>query len=392
MNLSPAVLPSEFMRRPHVILMGGQTLPNIIALREMGASAVRVVCSEQSQPRVESFLQACKSLGFSTDREPLCVSAWSLDDALQTLRGAPPAFWEGALLNYTGGTKPMSTAAVLAAFDRGVSQFYVDGSAIWLTDSHAGIPMQTRLGVSELLIANLIPAVNVFAPNARAFTHRLSGDPSREAIEVARAIGKKFGAYRNKLGSSGAANLGTVPRKLWPELLEFLGLSDALLANIPRCGEFLRGQWLEVWAYDFLTRHRESLGIDDVQWSVGIQRPATQTRASEETDLDVAFTHDNQLAFLSCKAAAADELFDEVFEVAERRRRLGGRRGLSGLLHWHERNVDSDTPAQKNLTRAMQAARFAFPPVALFDGQCLRDEEAFLNRLNRDLLAGTSVD
>lgn len=384
-------LPADLLGKPHIVLMGGQTLPNIIAARELRARSVRIICSPQTESLIPGFVAACEALGIPADHAPVCASAWSLDGALKSLQSAPASLWQDAVLNYTGGTKPMSAAAMLAAFDQKIPQFYVDGSSIWLTDQHVGIPISTRLGVSDLLIANLIPRVNAFAPNPTAFTHRLSEAPTLNARRISRAIAGRLDGYRNQLVRLKAADAGTVAPEHRDKLLQWLGLTDINPAEVPRLGALLRGQWLEIWAYDFLCQHQVKLGISDVQWSVSIQRPV-KPEASEETDLDVALTRDNKLAFLSCKAAASDELFDETFEVAERRRRLGGRRGMGGLLHWHEVTENPKAPANKHQRRAMEAAKFATPPISIFDGKCLRDRNWFLARLQKELFSETAVD
>lgn len=62
MTDTTASLPAGLLRTPHIALMGGQSQPNIIALRELAATAVRVVCSTQTEPLVPAFLHACKAL------------------------------------------------------------------------------------------------------------------------------------------------------------------------------------------------------------------------------------------------------------------------------------------------------------------------------------------
>ena len=169
---------------------------------------------------------------------------------------------------------------------------------------------------------------------------------------------------------------GFVPNSDLPAAWKRLAIepySRGVLACSPNA--LLGSLWLEVWAWSVLHENRAQLGIDDVRWGVTVHRPGGQ---GAETDLDVAFSSENRLHFISCKAAAADGLQDEVFEVEARRRPIGGAFAAGMLAHWHPPAGAAGGDADKCVRRAERAAQYLAVPVRLFDRSHLMDEAKFV--------------
>lgn len=379
MLLHFAGLPARGVRAPdglpHVVIHSGQTLQNVLPMLELGATEVLVIHSESLRP--DALVAATSAFGVRLVRSIVVPAAERsrVAAALSAERSRiRDDFPQGFVLNYTGGTKAMSTGALDALESLASSSFYMDGRRLWFHGASGDErrDFARRLGVPEVLQAHgIMDAARGPAPGIR---FAIGASPTPDALAVVDAIRshmRQFLAWSEPRRDGNGVLLPAALGDAW----RLLGIREKTRAQLGRSPlAFLGSFWLEAWAYRLVTEHAHALGIDDARWGVRIVR----ADGTDETDLDVAFAAGNRLHFISCKAAAAEGLQDEVFEVEARRRPLGGVFATGMLLHWHD-------PANKGSQRAVRAARHVAVPVTVLDRSHLLDEPAFVAALKKAL-------
>lgn len=369
---------------PHIVIHSGQILQNLLPMMALGASEFLVIHSSSKKP--DGLIQAAKLLGID------CVDHVEIDYGdvntaiakLNDWRGGKSNFdFSNAVLNYTGGTKPMSLAAVAAWSDQVKESVYFDSGALYRTKTGQKWAISNKWTVVQLLQANGY-ADKSSSPNVSDMPiFQLSSEPSLKMRKAAKRFCSE--SYMTWLGNTRGKNKRAEISKgtLVPEnIVDAIRYAKMELDQVDFKLEFYEAIWLEVWVWDVLTRHKVELGLDDVQHSVQIYRINQQNVSSPETDLDVAFSINGRLGFISCKTSKADELFDEVWEVAVRRAQFGGAFGMGMLVHWHL-PAGNKTLSQKSVKKAVEAASKAKPEVVLFDRECLLNENLFVSQFKK---------
>lgn len=177
----------------HICLLSEQPVPNICPLLDptMHANEAVFVVSEQQRPRLEWLRMVLHGRQIKVSELPI-ADAYGDVDAIQTLieqeisrqreRGAE------VLVNVTGGTKPMSIGAHMAAFNTDAPAFYVHNDAVaWLHlpagDKRAAVDLDERLKLRSFLLAYGIKVVDSGAPalppGAEQITKALLENPKK---------------------------------------------------------------------------------------------------------------------------------------------------------------------------------------------------------------------
>lgn len=360
---------------PHIVIHSGQILQNLLPMMALEAKEFLVIHSSEKRP--DELIKAANLLGIG-HIETVEIDSGDVNTAITKLTqwrdGKKDFDLANAVLNYTGGTKPMSLAAVAAFSDQVKESVYFDSGALYRRKTGQKWVIPNKWTVAQLLQANGYAENNAPSNAGGMMSFRLSDDPTKEMRDAAKCFCSE--QYMKWLAQNRDPS-GTFAKIKIAEALSFAHMEIGQV-NFPSA--FYAAIWLEVWVWDVLTRHKEYLGLDDVQHSVQIFR-IVQNQQNEtplETDLDVAFSINGRLGFISCKASKAEELFDEVWEVAVRRAQFGGAFGMGMLVHWHR--PGNSTPSQKFVKKAVEAASKAKPVVVLFDRDCLLNEALFVRK------------
>lgn len=361
---------------PHIVIHSGQILQNLLPMMALETKQFMVIHSSGKRP--DELIQAAKLLGIdhvaSVEIDSDDVNT-AIAKLTQWRNGKNDFDFANAVLNYTGGTKPMSLAAVAAFSDQVKESVYFDSGALYRTKTGKKWVIQNKWTVAQLLQANGYADKNASTNAGGMMSFQLSADPTKEMQNAAKCFCSQ--KYLNWLRTNRDA-YGSIAKTKYEEAL---GFANIKMEQVDFPTHFYGSTWLEVWVWDVLTRHKVMLGLDDVQHSVQIFRinQNQQNVTPLETDLDVAFVIKGRLGFISCKTSKAVELFDEVWEVAVRRGQVGGAFGMGMLVHWHPPGGNK-TPSQKSVRKAVEAASKAKPELVLFGLECLLNESLFVRK------------
>lgn len=105
-----------------LVLAGEQAAPNLLPARHFGPSKVVILHTDLAQSKRSANNLALRLDGMAP--EPRLVEAYDPARAMDTVLALLKEF-PGASINITGGTKPMSLAALLTAREVGAPVFYV---------------------------------------------------------------------------------------------------------------------------------------------------------------------------------------------------------------------------------------------------------------------------
>lgn len=326
---------------PQVLMASGQSLPSILAMRELGATECVIFHTKEESPR--RLQRACAALGFREIASPIEIPGYDareVERIARRVRGEWMKDQRRVVLNYTAGTKQMAFGLLRGlgnGDDRGpvAGAVYTDrGRTMY---AHRGgrdeqRTVTTRLSVAELLAAHAI----VEWDPARRGVHRIGemvfrrgAVPTKTDVAVARAIAADVDGFARRWQ---AARTGQHARHR-DVALDVLAEYGVPTSSPPQ--NFANGDWLEAFAWGALDAARAALNINDLCWSVKVERIDDRGLPSALTDLDVCFASGNNLFFVSCKTEAVENLSDELLAVATRQGQFGGTFGRGMLLHWH---------------------------------------------------------
>jgi len=113
--------------------VGGSPQPILYSLKTIKPEEVIFYCSSMTLNSVADFIRECKFIKkhyiVETDNwEDIDYNLFLLDDRLLTILNRGRIEWKEVLVDYTGGTKTMASALVLATVDKGVRYAFVSGS------------------------------------------------------------------------------------------------------------------------------------------------------------------------------------------------------------------------------------------------------------------------
>lgn len=334
------------MMNTHVVLLGGELIPNVIGALHDHADRILPVLPPGWRRQVDDLQASLSAAGARTEvLDPVEVVPFDLEDCLATFRRIGREH-PGALFNWTGGTRVMSYAARRVAEESAGRALFVrsNGREILLEDLAAGtsrvdITDSTRLGLN--LLAHLRAAGQTVeaVDTPAAFLARYTPHP--DLIVAANAILDANPSERADLFQlAGAENQPVTPRRLNSGFLYILRraqliqpgvgpgefflsaattLSTFYLESAQQANaRFLRASYLEVFLW---AQIHDRCGLNDVGWGIRVN-PGEQGRTAE---LDVAVSGDGRLLLLEAKTnVELTRLSDVIEEQAARCRRIGG--------------------------------------------------------------------
>lgn len=357
-------------KKAHICLLSEHPMPNVCPLLdpELGANRVVYVASRKHESRLQWLEQVLQG-------HRIQVSKLLIDDAYgdvgeiqrvvetevrrQREQGAE------VLVNVTGGTRPMSIAAHMAAVNTDVSAFYVhDDTVAWLhatsEQSRASVDLQERLKLPEFLLTYGIKITESGAPKLPAGADQITKILLQNPEKYVRGI-RSLNYHASKAEHSLRASLGESDRKFQP-LQEILGLFEGkgLLSTskneIRFDGEparfFCAGGWLEHATYRCIGDMSATLGsrLNDCQTSVEVEYLEAGKR-SPKNEMDVVVLYNNGLHLIECKTryfknSASAELTESLYKLATLRRELGGINARAMLVSyldvepWHRERAE----------------------------------------------------
>lgn len=265
--------------------------------------------------------------------------------------------YSDAIVNPTGGTKPMAIGAYLASKEVRVPCLYCDTRLReFVSLGQCPLPQMPRFeDMAAKLTVQAVMAAHGVSPT------NLKSDPVNEALKAVGRAGyeayredpERFSAFvesmrrhfrneRNRVPKS-ALKLAALCRKpipvqeAWPTLLRFLKTLEAagllkqdergnfLPAVNPERGEveklsnLLGGSWLELYVFDLLSQRKDLWA--DPHWSVEPRDP--HEAAFGETDVVCVNVRHCALQVISCKMTLQNQL-ETLEALSQRRRDIGG--------------------------------------------------------------------
>ncbi|WP_022947122.1 Card1-like endonuclease domain-containing protein [Methylohalobius crimeensis] len=331
----------------HVYLVSEQATPNITPALDPAVrpEKVTLVVSGHMQTQAHRLTRVLKEgAGVAVEEWPV-ADAWDvkhlLDRFLELLEHAEQA----PVLNATGGTKPMSIAAVevFRAYERPI--FYVHphtDELFWLyPHDFPKHQLADRIKLPHFLLAygaEIEARGGVQVPPAR---RALADHLIRNIEHYGQAI-RTLNWYAASAGDTLVSPILTPGHRRWPalqELLEGFEQVDALRLEKERivfpdeeARAFVNGGWLEWHVFHQVQMLRKDLPlIQDVAQGVRVVR---STRGGEvENELDVAFLANNRFYLMECKTRHFRVAGNHRAAGAEALYKLDTLKDLLGGLH-----------------------------------------------------------
>ena len=300
--------------------IGANPLPNYVAARLLTRRNARVIMLHTGGPSPRSTLAPAERLGslLGTHRPDLRCELREIDHvdgyAIETTVGDIASrlpYNTHVGLHYTGGTKPMAvhaTLAVRAAFPNAVFS-YLDPTALAL---------MVRVGAGQSRAVVVSDGINDLTLPELFELHGYTvqqGDVQADYVDLAQALSRVHveleggTAWLRYVRDSELASLPTVVD--YPELAPVVevfsdwGGTPEAVANhmrferLPQCTKWFAGSWLEVYAYECLSRFADRLGCTSLGLNYVLQKQAGP-RAPE---IDIAALVGYQLFGISCAAS-----------------------------------------------------------------------------------------
>ena len=313
-----------------VNILSEQTIPNYIAIKEVDPDLVIAIASERYEHQIDTFTRA-------TDVEHVSVSAepYDLQGTIGKLTDALKEHGTGneLIINFTGGTKILSTATILSVAtlqNNSVELLYVatEKNCCELFEWENG-----AIASSKSITINSLMDFNVFIQLAGESIKNIglskNDHPSKTRKELSewlfkyhKNIRKEYGCCfesifgkrtikpKHKitidLNNHNTAELEWFDNKL--SLKSSVGDNFALLIDEP--GQYFCGGWLEELCFNKLL---QSDGFDEVIGNVVMDlhddtkkaiaaRAGRNHKPGDKNEIDVVVTKGVKVALIECKA------------------------------------------------------------------------------------------
>lgn len=346
----------------HICLLSEQPTPNVCPLldRTLRANEVVFVVSPQQKDKLRHLEPVLARHQIRINELPIeqpYAGVEAIQQAIETEIQRQRRLGRTVFVNATGGTKPMSIAAHMAAFNHDASVFYVhDDRVEWLYQPsgapRASLELEERMKLPDFLQAHGIEyckaGMNV-PPGADALLQDLLGSPRAYAQGI-RALNyhaaRAQGTLRSPLDAGHqdhAALQATLDKFAEHDLLEARRGAIAFASEEARF--FCAGGWLEHHALRTLSDMRGELGrkLNDLQGSVQV-KSLEKRSAPVRNEIDVAVLYNNRLHIIECKTRVFDDkgqpanadgaATDALYKLATLKRELGGIRAQAMLLSY----------------------------------------------------------
>ena len=262
------------MARIVISILGAQTIPNILFIKEYGQSKntkhVFISSKEMNELQVAETIVAVCNL------KPKQVQVITLDNKSvlkinDVLQLASFAETEEYVVNITGGNKLMSQM-VFAFFAKkpNAAIYYLPINELAIQQLHpqlAEVPLASKVTLEEYLLAHN------FVVNARGTTTNFQQSPHTIFKEVI----KQGGPSRVKI------------------------ITDTLAQEYVKNDRvYLSGAWFEEWLYLFIKKEL-SLSEDDIAFNIKLKHLRSVSMLESDNEVDVAFVYKQKLYMLECK-------------------------------------------------------------------------------------------
>jgi len=352
------------MKRVHICLLSEQPTPNIGPLmdrRYRPDNAVFVVTPQQKE-RLDFLLPILQKYGVTAESLPI-EDAFDSDTILKTLENKIDQLKKedkDIWVNVTGGTKPMAIAAHLAAFNKDVPAFYVDGNKlIWLLlngespDGETTQVMKEKLKINDFLQAHGVKELS-----------RRTQQPKQELMEIAKHLISTPSAYlkgmrtwnyvASKAEKSLTYTLSDQDKKneglqavidIFKSSTDLLATQEKITFPDETFRFFCAGGWLEDYITKTINSIAEETGIQDHATSLKVEYLSERkinrnymNDSDNDNEIDVAILHKNVLHIIECKAKRLDgnsgDIQDDLYKLATLRKYLGGIRTKAMLISY----------------------------------------------------------
>lgn len=355
---------------PHLLFASGQTIPNIIGMKELAADGYALLYTKEFG--YERLRSICTAFGFKELVHPILIDAIdthatekTVRETLPRLLSASPSGW---VWNFTPGTKQMMIGVMrgLSPVDIHTSplkgSIYVETGkrgTISLLDPGWKAPLSTRLNPEELLTAHGIFKVGTQEKDVTKFIYTLPTDLTLLAPpwpSIASGISCRLKIFFPEMTRIRAIRSDRRSQcRKFMELLKRLGivanLSDSFLQTDE--GEktlinFMNGKWLEIYIFTVLDEMKGAGEIDDMRWSMEIWKwDDTDRIYSKSTDLDVTFTLNNNFCHISCKTGLKKSINDELLRISSWKRLFGGAFGRGIIISPANKEIHHESFARE---------------------------------------------
>lgn len=383
--------------RTHICLLSDQPVPNVCPLvdRQMRADHVVFVTSPQRRHTLDNLKQVLSRYHIGIGELPIerpYGDIGAMREAIETEIARRRQAGQEVLVNATGGTKPMSIAAHMAASNAKVPAFYVNDDRIeWLYlplgDQRASRELEERLNLPDFL--------STFGFESKRHD-RARPEGCEDLLQELLRHGKPT-AYAQgirALNFHAARDMSTLVAKLDPEAINQSHLQavldlfkrhglleasrDAIRFKDKGVRAFCAGSWLEGHVLDTINDLRGELGrkLNDLCGNLEVSHHGAR-KLAVKNELDVAILHDNTLHIVECKtrvmgpgggqAAVEDAATDALYKLATLKRELGGIRAKAMLVSYQP-------------VESWHRARAALLDIDLVAGDELRDLRPHLKK------------
>lgn len=340
-------------------LLSDQHVPNLLSVHHYKPDQLVLVESTAMKKKNVShnFLNALQ-IGGLDYKDRSHIQPLEAEDDLEAIRKVlhnaygqhPSGEW---IANVTGGTKPMSIATHEFFKALGGRVVYTNISRPNQFTNLGGGTTETcsyQLTIKEFLVG--------YGFKSRKSDEKIAEAESRAKswIESATLLAQHCSHgevlmldehERKKARDKGIAL--AKERFAFPcERLRQIWLGDSTSRELNKYeAEFLTGGWLEVFFWNLLQQHAESLGIWDVRLGLEVGRCGDQSG----NDFDVSFMHDYGLSMMECKSGSQDHDpgSDILYKVEAVTRQFRALRVRSYLATTSSNILDKDQKVKPSL-------------------------------------------
>jgi Domain of unknown function (DUF1887). len=366
--------------RTLVCLLSRQPIPNIVSVHCLCPD--RLVLVETEQAKKENLLQSLKERGLdftdSSKHESVFVENQnSFPGICETLRKIAEKHQDDEVyVNLTGGTKPMSMAA-LESFrniaktnkfiyvaeneDQKIRDFFTYSVIPSAIEKHQftvkefalayGFEFQkniTKIQEAEEIATGRWEIARIIAKHANtteiSFGGRDNPDDDYEVIQLLRN-GKSF--HDLQLGQV-SIHSEEIRHALTEIDSNIRFESHNMLGKVERSlGEFLTGGWLEEFIWGLLVRKAEQLGFHDIRLGVVL---SLRDKAMNN-DLDVAFMDGTYFTTIECKSGTQGHVTPQeiLYKLSQVSSQQGALHAQSLLVATSEQFFDKERKLKESL-------------------------------------------
>lgn len=326
------VVPNQFKTKHLFLLMGENPLPNYVSTKLLlypGGTAY-LVCSTETQRIADRLGELFESEGFQYKRVEILneeSDGFAINRKIvKHLESIPSTDSLG--LNYTGGTKVMSTHAYQAILEKSPKAIfsYLNPRALELCIDDRVNQTTYRLPVSievQPAFENILKLHDLTLLSVGNVNNKLDN------------ISDDFAAY---IAGDDSDNFQT--KNAWCDWHTSRGedpktVSASVELSLPDFQKWQDGTWLEYYVFNQIQQLAESFQLREIFRSVRAQDPRKKDREAnkERFEFDISFLRGYQLFGISCATSAKRaDCKRKLIEADLRVKQLGGSEARTALV------------------------------------------------------------